>query len=75
MRIEDLYREIVRQLEQRADVEIASKRIAKAKYFGAKINSYGLREPEERELIESYLGSFEQLSLDSRLQSAKMFHT
>lgn len=74
MRLKDLYSEIVRQLEERADVEVASKKIAKAKYFGVKIDSYGLREPEEKELIESYLGSLGQLSLDARLQLAKMFY-
>ncbi len=74
MRIEDLYSEIVRQLKKRTDAKIASKRIAKAKYFGIMINSYGLREAEEKELIESYLGSFRQLSLDARLQLAKMFY-
>ncbi len=74
MRIEDLYSEIVGQLEKRADAKIASKRIAKAKYFGVMINSYGLGEAEEKGLVESYLGSFRQLSLDARLQLAKMFY-
>ncbi len=74
MRVEDLYSEVVRQLEKRADVEVASKKVAKAKYFGVDVNSYGLRELEEKQLIESYLGSFGQLSLDARLQLAKMFY-
>jgi len=74
MRIEDLYSEIVRQLEKRTDAGIASKKIAKARYFGVTINAYGLTEAEEKELIESHLGSFGQLSLDSRLQLAKMFY-
>ena len=53
MKIEDLYSEIVKQLEERADVEVASKRIAKAKYFGITIKSYGLKEAQGKELIES----------------------
>ncbi len=74
MRTKDLYSEIVRQLEEKADAEIASKRIAKAKYFGITIKSYGLKEAEEKELIESYLGTFRKLTLNARLQLAKMFY-
>jgi len=74
MKIEDLYSEIVKQLEERADVEVASKRIAKAKYFGITIKSYGLKEAQGKELIESYLGDFRKLSLNVRLQLVKMFY-
>lgn len=74
MKIEDLYSEIVKQLEERADVEVASKRIAKAKYFGITIKSYGLKEAKGKELIESYLGDFRKLSLNVRLQLVKMFY-
>jgi len=74
MKIEDLYSEIVKQLEERADVEVASKRIAKAKYFGITIKSYGLTEAQGKELIESYLGDFRKLSLNVRLQLVKMFY-
>jgi 3-methyladenine DNA glycosylase AlkD len=74
MQIEDLHSGIVKQLEKRADAKAASKRIKKAKYFGIEINSYGLSEEEEKELIERYLGIFRQLTLDERLQLAKMFY-
>jgi 3-methyladenine DNA glycosylase AlkD len=74
MQIGDLYWEIIKHLEKRADAKLASRKIAKAKYFGIVINSYGLREVEERELVESYLDRFGQLSLDARLQLAKMLY-
>lgn len=74
MRINDLYSKIVRQLEKRADSRIASKKIAKAKYFGIKINSYGLRQAEESELIKDHSNSFEQLSLEERFKLARMFY-
>jgi len=74
LRAEDFHSRIVRELEKRADAEIASKKIAKAKYFGVKINSYGLREPEEKELIEKYSHSFKQLNLQQRFKLAKMFY-
>jgi len=63
-----------RQLEKGANAEIASKKTGKAKYFGIIINSYGLTEAEEKELIGRYLDSFRQLSLDARLRLAKMFY-
>jgi 3-methyladenine DNA glycosylase AlkD len=74
MGTEDMYSEIVRQLEKRANAEIASKKIAKAKYFGIMINSYGLGEAEEKDLIESYLDNFKQLSLEERFELARMFY-
>lgn len=74
MRIEDLYSDIVKQLEKRADAKAASKTIAKAKYFGIMIKSYGLREEEEKELIERYSANLRKLSLDARLQLARMLY-
>ena len=75
MQIEDLHSDIVRQLEKKADAEVASKKIAKAKYFGIKINSYGLREAEERELISNYSASFEQLSLEELLKLVRILYS
>lgn len=74
MKTEDLYSEIARQLEERTDVEIASKKTAKAKYFGITIKSYGLKEAQWKGLIESYLGTLRELSLKARLQLAKKFY-
>lgn len=69
-----MHSEIVRQLEERVNHEIASKKIAKAKYFGIMISSHGLRDEEEKELIEGHLDSFGRLRLEARLQLAKMFY-
>jgi len=74
MKVKKLHRDIVGELEKRADAETASKKIAKAKYFGVKISSYGLREAEERELIENYSERFKQLSLEERFKLARMFY-
>jgi len=47
MKTENLYYEIAKQLEERADVEIASKKTAKAKYFGITIARAKGKEREE----------------------------
>ena len=73
MKTTELYLRIVRQLEKRGNSEIASKKTAKAQYFGVRYKSYGINEQEEIELIRSYLGSFKQLSLEERFELAKMF--
>lgn len=74
MGIQKLYLNIVRQLEERADAETASKKVAKARYFGVKYKSYGIKEPDMTELIKSYSGSFLQLSLEERFELAKTFY-
>lgn len=75
MKVKELYLDIVRQLRKRGDAEIASKEIAKAKYFGISVKSYGIRKEEETELINSYLESLKQLCLEERFELAKSFHT
>ncbi|MFQ6087097.1 MAG: DNA alkylation repair protein [Candidatus Bathyarchaeia archaeon] len=74
MKIKELHSDIVRQLEKRADAETASKKIARAQYFGVKYKSYGVRKSEEIELIGSYLNSFKQLNLEEKFKLAKMFY-
>lgn len=72
MKIKELHLEIVKQLEKRADPKIASKKIAQAEYFRIGYKSYGIRESEERELINRYLKRFKQLSLEERFELVKM---
>jgi len=74
METEELYTNIVRQLEKKADARIAEKKIAKAKYFGVDCRCYGIDESEESELIRSYLEDFRQLSLEERFELAKRFY-
>jgi 3-methyladenine DNA glycosylase AlkD len=72
MKIENLYSEVVRQLEKRFDAKIASK----SKRLWHKepgYRSYGVRTPELRELTKRYLSSFEQLSLEEKFELAKKF--
>ena len=70
MQIEDLYSEIVRELEKRADAELASME----KYYHKKPGhkSYGIGTPELRELIKKYIGSFKQLNLEEKFELARM---
>lgn len=70
-----LYQDIVGQMEKRADAKIASKKVAKAKYFGVVYKSYGIKEQELRELINSYLNKLKQLSLEERFHLVKMLYT
>ncbi|MFQ6076960.1 MAG: DNA alkylation repair protein [Candidatus Bathyarchaeia archaeon] len=73
MPIEKLYSEVVRELEKRADAKIASrKKLMWHKEPGYR--SYGIRTPELRAPIKSYLGRFERLSLEERLELARMFY-
>lgn len=74
MGIEELYSEIVRQLQKRSDAKLAAKKIARAEYFGIHYKSYGIKESEETELIRSYLSSFKKLSLEQRFELAKRFY-
>lgn len=57
-----MHSEIAKQLERRADAKIASKTIAKARYFELFINSYGLREEEEKgSVIDDYTSRHQRL--------------
>lgn len=73
MKLEELYKEIVRELEKHADAELASKKVAQAKYFGVDCKSYGIERSEMSELVEGYLEDFRKLSLEERSELAKMF--
>lgn len=73
MQIEGLYLEVVRELEKRADIEIASKK----KHLWHKkkgYKSYGIGKLDNEELIEKYLNIFEQLRLEERFRLTKMFY-
>ena len=70
-----LYQNIVRQLKKKADAKIASKKVARAKYFGVTYKSYGIEEQEEKELVNSYLSKLKRLSLEERFHLVKMFYT
>jgi 3-methyladenine DNA glycosylase AlkD len=74
MNVNELYRDIVGELEKRADATIASKKTAKAKYFGINCKSYGIQKSEETELIRSYSDILRQLSLEERFELAIMFY-
>lgn len=72
MTIEDLFLEVVKQLEKRADAKIASKKM----YYHKKSSyrSYGIRTPVLRELIKRHKSRFKQLNLEERFTLAKMFY-
>jgi len=71
LRIEHLYSEIVQQLERRASAELAKMDKYYHKTSGHK--SYGIKTPDLRELIKTYLSVFKQLSLEEKLELARMF--
>jgi len=74
MKVEELYQEIVKQLKRRENREAASKIVAKAKYFGVTIESYGLDELEEKEIFESYREGLKQSNLRERLELVKRLY-
>lgn len=74
MKIEELHIEIVRQLEKRADEEIASKTVAQAEYFGIKCRSYGLKEDDMIAIKTKYQSNFEQLGLEERFKLIRIFY-
>jgi 3-methyladenine DNA glycosylase AlkD len=71
LRINDLYAEVVEQLEKRADVQIA--KIEKYWHKTGGHVSYGIKTQELTELIKKYRGVFKQLSLGEKLELARMF--
>ncbi|MDH5267621.1 MAG: DNA alkylation repair protein [Candidatus Bathyarchaeota archaeon] len=74
MKLEELYKKIVRELEKHADAELASKKVATAKYFGVDCKSYGIKRSEIAGLIEKSLENFKKLSLEERFELAKKFY-
>lgn len=74
LKIKELYSNIVRQLQKKADKKTASKKIERGRYFGISYKSYGIEETEETELIDSHLSSFKELTLEKRLELARMFY-
>lgn len=74
MKLEEMYKEIVRALEQHASAELASKKVAESRYFGIDSRFYGIERSELAELIDSYLENFKKLSLEERFELAKMFY-
>lgn len=74
MKIKELYLDIVRKLEKRTNPKKASIKIAQAQYFGVRYKSYGIETSEQTELIRSYSDSFRQLSVEERVELAKMFY-
>jgi 3-methyladenine DNA glycosylase AlkD len=74
MKVEELYHEIVKQLKSRENREAATKIVAKAKYFGITIGSYGLNEPEEKEIFENYCEGLKQSNLGERLELVKKLY-
>ena len=74
MNLEKLYLEIVKELEKHADAELASKKVAKAKYFGVDSKSYGIDRSGITGLIESFLERIRNLSLQKRFELANRFY-
>lgn len=69
--MEDLHSEIVEQLEKRADAELVTQIKYYHKTSGHKC--YGVRTSEIRELIRTYRPAVKQLSLEEKLELARMF--
>ena len=70
MKTEDLYSEIVKELEAKGDARLA--RLDKYYHKVSGYKSYGIRGPEFGELIKARRTVFKQLSLPERLQLARM---
>jgi len=71
LKVEQLYSEIVSQLERKADAKLA--KLDKYYHKTAGHKSYGIKTPELIELIRTYRDVFKQLSLEEKLDLARMF--
>jgi 3-methyladenine DNA glycosylase AlkD len=74
MGVEELYQEIVKQLKRRENREAAAKIVAKAKYFGITIGSYGLNELEEKGIFENYREDLKHSNLKETLELVKRLY-
>ncbi|MBU6998413.1 MAG: DNA alkylation repair protein [Theionarchaea archaeon] len=74
MTFRELHREIVTQLEKRADHVTASKNTERAKRFNINHTYYGLTGEVLRDLIAQYEGQFSQLELTERFHLVKMLY-
>ena len=76
MEIQDVYLEIVLQLEKMCETEASISRLEwfKLQHKELGLKSYGIRTPAVRKLLKSYMNRFQQLSLKDRFELAKMFY-
>jgi 3-methyladenine DNA glycosylase AlkD len=74
MKPEELHREIVAQLEKRADPVAASKNTESAERFNINHKYYGLTKEVLKDLITQYEGQFSHLELTERFHIVKMFY-
>ncbi len=75
MKVEDLHQEVVKQLKRRENRDTAAKIVAKAKYFGINIMSYGVDGLEQKEIFESHKESLKQFTLRERLDLVKRLYS
>jgi 3-methyladenine DNA glycosylase AlkD len=73
MTLEELHKEIVTQLEKRADPVTASRNTESAERFNINHEYYGLTGEVLRDLIAQYEGQFSKLELIERFQLVRMF--
>lgn len=77
MRMQDLYSEIVMQLEKLAETEPASEtklKWSRQQHKTPGYKSYGIRTPKVWKLVRSYRSRFEQLDLKEKFDLARMFY-
>jgi hypothetical protein len=71
--VEDLYSEIVRELEKKADSRLAEKEMYYHKKVGPNFEVYGIGTPEFREMLKRHRQVFRNLSFGERIMLAKRF--
>jgi len=71
--IERLYADVVGELEQRADAELAKKEMYYHKKVGAGFKCYGISTPEFREIAKKFSQAFKELSFKDRFELARRF--
>jgi len=76
MKLQDLFAEVVEQLEKLAEKEASKKRIAwfQQQHKGSEVKCYGIKTPQVRKLIRGYSERFQHLGLQERFDLAIMFY-
>lgn len=76
MQIQDVYSEIVLQLEKLCETEASTSRLEwfKLQHKEPELKSYGVNTPAVRKLIKRNMSSFKELSLNEKFELAKILY-
>jgi hypothetical protein len=73
LNVEELYFEIVGELERRANPRLAEKEVYYHKKVGPNFRAYGISAPQFGEILKKYRRVFRQLSFEDRMMLSRKF--